>query len=247
MTNRRAIAPWIVLHVVFFGIGWCAATFPSRTSASLGIASGLSVLAVALLSFREFIRWQGSKKGLAILMCLCLYALVIEMIGVQTGFPYGLFRYQSIPSFQIAGVPWTTPFAWAPLVLAAFFISRSWITPSSQVKRLVLAVALLVGLDLVLDPGAVVLGLWSYTNVGLYYGIPWTNILGWILTGGIALIALERTTPSHAPPHIVPFLIGPSSLIAFWIGVTSNARQLIPSLIGVGLMVVFTKTWFDKK
>ncbi len=243
MTNRRAVWLWILLHAIFFVVGWCAATFQSTASTYLGIASAVSVLAVAALSFHEILRRYGTKRGLILLAGLCLYGILIEIIGVQTGFPYGSFTYQSITSFQIAGVPWTTPFAWAPFVLIAFFASRSWLSSSSRIQQLLLAAALLIGLDLVLDPGAVAIGLWSYREGGVYYGVPWTNFAGWILTGGIALFALQRASFSRSVPRIFPFLVGPSAQLAFWVGVTSNLHQIIPSLIGIGLIVFFMKTW----
>jgi Predicted membrane protein len=43
---------------------------------------------------------------------------------------------------------------------------------------------------LVLDPAAVSLGIWSYSK-GFYYGVPWSNFAGWILSGSVALMLLE--------------------------------------------------------
>ena len=48
--------------------------------------------------------------------------------------------------------------------------------------QFILALILLVSFDLVLDPGAVHMGLWRFLESSLYYGVPWTNFFGWVLT-----------------------------------------------------------------
>jgi putative membrane protein len=58
--------------------------------------------------------------------------------------------------------------------------------------RLPVVVAAVVGMDLALDPAAVSLGFWGYAAGGWYYGVPWTNYAGWVLSAVVAVGILDR-------------------------------------------------------
>ena len=50
---------------------------------------------------------------------------------------------------------------------------------------------LLVVFDLVLDR-AVKLGFWRYDGGGEFYGVPFTNFVGWLISGAVAAVVLEE-------------------------------------------------------
>ena len=246
MTLRQKWGVWIVLTIACLLMGVLTGLQSTIATPFLGPVSALFVLIAALPGYRELIRITSLKQGLLILFALSLFAYLIEVVGVQTGFPYSSFAYaQTLRSFLIAGVPWTTPFGWVPLVFASYFATRVWSPQRKGVLIVFWSVLLLVALDLVLDPGAVWLGLWSYANTGWYHAVPWQNFAGWLLSGTLALFTLHRVLSRTIiqRTNVFLFLIGPAAILSFWTGITLSASMVLPTLIGCLLLLFFTFTW----
>ncbi|MEY4163741.1 MAG: hypothetical protein RLZZ79_693, partial [Actinomycetota bacterium] len=59
------------------------------------------------------------------------YALLVEQIGVRTGWPFGVYEYSGSLGYQIFGVPLVVPFAWVmmahPVFIAARRIAPNWV------------------------------------------------------------------------------------------------------------------------
>ena len=189
---------------------------------------GVSTLAIVLFSLPVVLgvlRWLGPRRGAALLVGLGLYALVFESVAIATGVPYGRFGYTGVLGPRLLGLaPPTVLLAWTPLVLGALAVTR----------RAWAAVALLVALDLVLDPAAVHLGFWRWDTPGRYYGVPVVNFLGWVLSGGIAVLALRRL------PRPVPGLLARNLwlVVVFWTAVNAWSGLLVPALVGLVLVAV---------
>lgn len=246
MTLRRKWGVWIALTIACLLMGILTGLQSTIATPFLGPVSTLFVLIAALPGYRELIRITSLKQGLLILFALSLFAYLIEIVGVHTGFPYSSFAYaETLQSFLIAGVPWTTPFGWVPLILSSYFATRVWSGQKKGVWMVFWSALLLVTFDLVLDPGAVRLGLWGYANTGWYHAVPWQNFAGWLLTGTLALFmlhqALSRTTLLRT--DVFMLLIGPAALLSFWTGITLSAFMVVPTLIGCLLLLFFTLTW----
>jgi putative membrane protein len=190
----------------------------------------LAILLIAYPSLRAFVNKYGLERGLLALLLLGAFALFVESIGVVTGYPYGSFAYTGDLGWRVLGlVPWTVPFAWVPLLLGS--LSLSGIKRDSMVRGSLRAAALLTGMDLLLDPAAVSVGLWRYTKPGIYYGIPWTNFAGWLLVGAVASVVLnclsdEPITYSHE------MTLSAACMMAFWSAVALVNGLWIPAVIG---------------
>ena len=146
--------------------------------------SSLATVFLALPSFYALYRIIGLNRSLALLGSVAVFAFIIESIGILTGFPYGGFEYSEFLGAKLFGLaPWTLPFAFIPLVLGSAYIA-------SEIRKdawwIPLSTAFLVGTDLVLDPAITNVGYWVWDTPGVYYGVPFTNFLGWILSGFIA-------------------------------------------------------------
>ena len=156
-----------------------------------------------------------------------VYALVLETVAVKTGVPYGRFSYgPKIGKLLFDAVPWTVPFSWTPLALWALTLSRG---------RIFLAGALLVGVDLCLDPGAVAQEFWRYEAGGAYFSVPLSNFLGWLLSGSLGAWLGRKSDWASAPQEAMT-----SGLlsIAFWTSVCLNMGLWVPGFVGVGLLAV---------
>lgn len=225
----------------FFGAAYFAVRFPDTPGAGAG--SFLSTFLIALPSFVALYRYLGPGGAAFSLLALSATGFAVETTGVATGFPYGTFYYSDSLGPKVAGlVPYLLPLSWAPLVLGAVAATA---TPESEdgpwrwVTWIFSAAVLLTLLDGVLDPGAASLGFWVWPEGGLYYGVPVSNYLGWLLSSSLAaavLLALGGRRWGSAPP--LPGLLDSTLVaLAFWIGVDLFSGLLFPAGLGIVLFL----------
>ncbi len=184
------------------------------------------MLVFAWPSYSAIVRWLGVQRGVRLLVLLGVYALVLETVAVKTGVPYGRFSYgPKIGKLLFDAVPWTVPFSWTPLALCALWRSKG---------NIFLSGALLVAVDLCLDPGAVAQGFWRYGAGGAYFSVPFSNFVGWMLSGTLGAWLGRGVNWQEAPPEArTSGLLS----IAFWTSVCLNMSLWIPGLVGVALII----------
>ncbi|MGD9564108.1 MAG: isopentenyl-diphosphate Delta-isomerase [Pyrinomonadaceae bacterium] len=202
------------------------------------ILSSISVLLFAVPSFWALKLWLGWPDAAKLVAILGSYALVAETLGLFTGFPYGHFGYSDHLGYKLFGaVPWTFAFAWTPLMLCAYTAARSLFV--SRVRRIACATFLLLAFDLVLDPGAVALGFWQYAGGGVYYGVPVSNFLGWIVSGAAGSVITELAIGYFKPMLPPPVQIGSSAffIIFFWTALAAVGGLGVPAAIGGGIAI----------
>ena len=202
---------------------------------------GVSVAAIGLFALPVLfgtVQWLGRRRGWLIIAALGLYALAFETLAVTTGFPYGSFSYSDILGPKLLNiVPFPVFIAWTPLILGALALTQ----PLTRRRRsqAVIATLTLVAIDLVLDPAAVQLGFWGWDTPGMYYGVPLVNFGGWLLSGGIAIIATLVAMRRWKTPDMPRLLtLNLWYILTFWTAINLWSIQLIPVLIGCGLLVM---------
>jgi putative membrane protein len=234
--NNKFVVITVIFTIAFFLSSWLVANVSIGDSATW--VSALFIVSLALPSFYYLIEWIGLERGVLIIIIMGIFPILIEAVGITTGFPYGDFYYTDTMGLKIFGlVPWSVAFAFAPLVLGCF----AMITRFSQDVRIVipLTAAFLVAVDLVLDPAAVVLNIWVWVEPGPYYGIPITNYTGWFLTALVASSMIHLFTGNEFsrtrtfPKRVVTSLL---LSIAFWTGYGLWKALLIPTIIGFILL-----------
>jgi putative membrane protein len=223
---------------LFFCAAYFTVRFPHVPGA--GMASFISTFLIALPSFVALWRFLGPIDAAVSLLALGGFGFAIELTGVVSGFPYGPFFYGDSLGPKIAGlVPYLLPLSWVPLVLGAVAAtSRAGSSGPQRAVWILCAAVLLTLVDGVLDPGAAALGFWIWPEGGVYYGVPFTNYLGWLLSSSVAaalLIATGRRKWGRATPP-AGMLDSLVFAVAFWIGVAFWAGLLVPAVLGVGLL-----------
>ncbi len=223
--------------------GFFVAKIPVRPE--LAHISALFVVIFAWPCYRAVVRWLGWRDGVILLTVLGVFGLLLESAAIITGWPYGRFTYgEKIGVLLFGIVPWTVPFAWTPLVCAATAIARRW--TATAWAGILVSGALLVAIDIVLDPAAVAQGFWRFEAPGVFYGVPAQNFAGWMLTGSVAAWLLWRLAPRigrEIPPVGV---IGSSLLIlSFWSSVSFWMSLWLPALVGVVLLGIFAHAFFS--
>lgn len=207
------------------------------------VLSSVNVLLFAVPSFWALKMWLGWSDGAKLVGILGVYALSIETFALITGFPYGHFGYSEHLGYKLFGyVPWTVAFAWTPLMLCAYAAARSLF--ASRVKRIICSTFLLVVFDLIIDPGAVKLGFWQYPS-GVYYGVPVSNYLGWIVSGAIGSAIMEAAVSYFRPLLPPPVQLGSSAffIMFFWTAFAAFAGLAIPAAIGGALAMAMYLWW----
>ena len=146
------------------------------------------------------------------------YALLVEQIGMRTGWPFGSYEYSGSLGYQIYGVPLVVPFAWVmmahPIFLAARRVAPSWVFLVGGYG--------LMAWDLFLDPQMVSAERWVWEITGrtvpFQPEIPISNTFGWLLTGmglmAILNLALPKERRSLGTSRAVPEFF----LIWSWLG-----------------------------
>ena len=192
------------------------------------------VAALAPLLTRRAAIWLGLLVG---------YAYAIEWVGVTTGWPYGPFAYTVELGPMVAGIPVGLPVFFVPLVANAYLLAL--LVARGGRATLPLALALVMAIDLVLDPAAVALGLWAYP-AGPYYGVPWSNYAGWLLSGTVALVAIDRAFDRRALRHRLDdceFALDDFvSFVLLWGAVNALYGQWLPVAIAAGLGLGLVRT-----
>jgi len=147
---------------------------------------GLAVLAHAV----------GSNKSQAFYAFVAIYlvSLASELMGTGWGIPFGPYAYTSLLGpkwFHL--VPMLIPLSWFTVSWSCWVIARE---RASGIAAVLIGTSLLVAWDLLLDPAmSRVTSYWIWGETGSYYGMPWSNLFGWGVTGLVLFIILHKMAP----------------------------------------------------
>ena len=196
-----------VLAALWFGF-FMLAKWPAA-HASAGIAAGLQALALILFVAVHASLSNGWRGFAAFLGIVLIVSFLAEASSIATGFPFGLFTH-NVAGPKPLGVPLHVPLSYAVLGWLAWTLARLIIRDHpnhafsfNRFTTPILATFILAGYDFAYDPiGATVLKTWTYQHPSGYFGVPLSNLLGWLLSGWVffQLFALiEYRLPPRNP------------------------------------------------
>ncbi len=198
-----AIALWVLTMIATPIVRWTAGDGTLGLMISLGVLTQVGSVATVL------VRAWGPRPALRLGLLVLAAAWLAEFLGSRTGFPFGRYAYAAGLQPQLGGVPLLVPFAWMmmlpPAWAAADTILRSWRSPPGfpgRLARAALAALAFTAWDLSLDPLMAAWGFWRWPEGGLYFGIPLTNYLGWLLVSFLIALFLA---PARLP--LQPLLV----------------------------------------
>lgn len=123
--------------------------------------------------------------GLVFSFFIIVSTILVEYLGVQYGLFFGHYFYNPDFGLYIADIPLTIGTAWLMVIATTHALVKPMVLAIKQpivqllLYSLVGAVAAVV-MDLILDPVAAnVKQYWVWDGDGLYYGIPFSNFVGW--------------------------------------------------------------------
>lgn len=225
-------------------------TVTFATDPKYSFASSFAVVLFALPCYLGVVRSFGLRAGIQLIALMYVFALVLENLAIMTGFPYGTFVYGSFIGQTIGYVPWTVGFAWTPILFGAVSLTRKYLGHTSYIKVFFTTAVLMTTLDFVLDPGSVALGFWVWENTVGFYGIPWSNFVGWVLSSLVAAATVQFFLKAKRLERVSLSPLMHSSFIAilvFWTAVCVFEQLWGAALIGCVLLVVMKTQLFSKE
>ena len=200
-------------------------------------APAIGVALFAIPSYWGVLR-QKKFIGLLLLIVLGLYAIGIETLAIKTGSLYGNFSYTDILGAKVFGTtPWIVALAYPPVLLVAFWFASKF---TRSFGRVFIASIFATIIDLVLDPATVKLQFWTWDTPGAFYGVPWTNFVGWLATAFIGALIIHLIW-GKAQRVKAPVAYSGLAVLLFWTGVNIGVNQFIPVGLGIfySIVIVF--------
>jgi uncharacterized membrane protein len=203
---------WCVAEYVMLGIT------SSRTSwvwPWCGVAASLLLLAA------------GGKRIYLPFLLLSVAGFGVEQMGIHYGV-FGQYSYTPTLGVGASGVPLAMGIAWALLLC---YVSQM-LSPL-PLNRLVLAAlgaVWMTSIDLLVDPlAAGPLKLWIWHDGGSYFGIPFSNFVGWFCVSFLLLLVLGRF---HWSSRAIS-LIGLSLVVSLALGAMRNQMWILVAISAV--------------
>lgn len=226
----RAATPLLIAHIVLIGFATLAlvtivlapeppslmnSPYAGEVYAIANRYSGpIYVVLGALAVLAHATGAVGGGRAVAMLGAAFAISLAAELIGTGTGLPFGEYAYTPMLGYRIAGqVPFPIPLSWFYMLYGCLAICGRLLAARDDFRtRLTWAVvagAFLTAWDVSLDPAmSYATKHWYWMQDGAFYGMPWVNFAGWLLTGTTVAFAMLAIVP----PSRFAASVSPSSL-----------------------------------
>jgi len=225
----------IIFYIFFIFFSGLSLSYV-QNAMSYKYASEISIILILMPLVYNLKKNLSFKKTFYLIFILAFLILCIEYIALITHYPYGSFRYNPNLSGQINDIlPWTTGFSYLPLLFGA--TSLSYFFSKKTLYRIILSALILLTLDLVLDPGAVSIGIWSYANKGVYYSVPISNFIGWVITGSLMSMITIKLLKNFPKERLLSLTYGFCISIFLWTWIALLKNLWIPFAIGVFVII----------
>ena len=200
-----------------------------------------------VIAFALYLPELGWPKSLAFLAVGCVVGAAAELVGTQTGFPFGPYSYGDFLGAKIAGhVPWLIPPSWYAISIVSLDLGRR--LGLGRAGRVGAVALFMVLWDVALDPAMNhAFPFWKYDVGGVFFGMPLVNWAGWALTSALIAVGYEafgglEAAPSRFVDVWAPRFYAVNSL--FSVGVCFVYKAPLAGLVGlVGLAVALGILW----
>ena len=131
----------------------------------------LLMLALLIISHRG-----KNKEFKLFLLVTYLAGFLIEVIGVSTGYIFGIYQYGGTLGIKLAEVPLMIGVNWVILIYATG-ISIKYLNIQNHVVRSLIGAFFLVFMDILIEPVAIRFDYWSWMDMN----IPFQNYVAWFV------------------------------------------------------------------
>jgi len=168
----------LILHLVgLVGILWINQDF----------FASLTPLVLVISTFLLFIVQVGHRKPLfKLFIWVTILGYAVELLGTQTGFPFGIYLYGSNLKPHLKGVPLVIGINWFLVTVGAYNLMR--LIFSGPFSRILFGALAMTILDFLIEPVAMTLDYWDWQT--LYP--PLSNYLAWFVVSFLFLLLCDR-------------------------------------------------------
>ncbi len=233
------MGPWVFVMISLPIIRW---TF-GEYALVYGIVAGVIIQVIVVMTI--LIQDWGWRKAIMTGLGVVVFAWVAEWIGSSTNSLFGGYYYTDHLHPQLLGVPLLIPLAWLMMLPPSWAIAVAILgfptkltTLRERMAFIGLSMLAFTAWDLYLDPQMVEWGFWVWDHPGGYFGIPWSNYLGWLVVSGIITALFGRVNLPVGPLIIIyaiTWILQGIGEFFFW-GLRGPA---IVGFICMGLMLFF--------
>lgn len=226
-----------------------------------------TVVLGALAGILHAVGSLGASRALSIFGVSFVVSLGSELLGTSTGLPFGVYSYTSLLGYKILDlVPFNIPTSWFFMLYASLAICGRLLEAkddsTSKWWWALVAGVVLTAWDVSMDPAMVKTRHWVWdipdlSSAGalsqfigreMFYGMPLTNWLGWLLTGVVVARLMLMIVPpstwarSVAPSNFPLVLYGVNGLLPIaiclrqdmlWAGVLGFLAMAIPLALAI--------------
>lgn len=157
---------------------------------------------------------ENFRRSFAVFFVLIFISgFIIEWVGVTTGWVFGNYTYGESLGFKISGVPVIIGLNWVMVVYISGVMSERFM--KNIHAKAITAAALMVLLDVFIEPFAMRYDLWQWEN----HSVPLQNYAAWFLCGWL-MQYIFYTTVSHrtntlaTPLYIIQLIFFLTLLVA---------------------------------
>lgn len=156
---------------------------------------GASVIGktLVLMAFSISHAWLalGRRKTLVFFVISATVSWIFEEVGVRTGLIYGPYHYSDQLGAKLGQVPVIIPLSWFAMIYPSYVVAnalcgaRFFGTFGRRAGVLWLAFVSALSMtawDVVMDPVMSADGYWIWERPGRYFGVPFHNYVGWMVT-----------------------------------------------------------------
>lgn len=185
----------IIVMYLLFDVSWAPfRNFAQEKAGDIITPSLMSQLQI-YFSFAILVVYlchRTGKRWITALPIIFIGSFLFEWFGETYGIPYGSYQYTEEMGFApLNAIPLVIPIAWFTMTVPAYRIAGIP-KQSGFLFRIIIASALVVTWDLVLDPAmSIIHNYWQWAHGGVYYGVPLLNFFGWFLTAFVLLSIVE--------------------------------------------------------
>ncbi len=173
-----------IVYFIFFGVGVLGLSYNNTRDLFITLMPFSLLLSMGLM-FWMHDKWH--LKHVTIFILIILIGFFVEVAGVLTGVVFGEYSYGHALGFKIWGTPPMIGLNWLMLIYAVYQIINLWKIP--VFIRVLGGSALMVIYDIIMEPVAVKLNMWSWGGGD----IPLQNYVAWFIISVVMLSILFLT------------------------------------------------------
>lgn len=189
---------------------------------------------------------QYSIRGIVVFIALCLgIGNLAENLGVRTGFPFGHYYFTGAMGPKLLVVPMLIGPAYVGMGYISWVLAR---IIAGDVRRPLaglrlftvplLAALVMVAWDFSNDPvWSTIERCWIWKDGGAWFGVPWSNFLGWYLTVFLIYQSFAlylRKRPSNA--SFLPRSYWRLAIVFYAVCAAGNLLLVIPTWAGAAVV-----------